>query len=218
MKTVVMNPALYGYLLAHTRPLHPVLADLIEETRRLPGAQMQIAPDQGVFMHLLARAIGAQRCLEVGCYTGYSAIAVALALPPGGRLVSLDVSREYTDIARRYWRAAGVADRIDLRLAPALETLPKLLAEYGADSFDMMFIDADKENLIEYYEYGLKLVRRGGLILLDNVLWSGQVVDAADQSSATVAIRRCNDRVLADERVDCVLLTVADGLMLARRR
>jgi caffeoyl-CoA O-methyltransferase len=143
---------------------------------------------------------------------------VALALPASGKLISLDVSREYTDIARRYWREAGVADRIELRLAPALEVLPQIQAEYGAGSFDMVFIDADKENLLAYYEHALKLVRAGGLILIDNVLWSGRVVDAADRSSGTAAIRQANDFVFADSRVDGVLATISDGIFVVRKR
>lgn len=218
MKTVPMNEVLYGYVTAHTRELHPVLPRLIEETARLPNSQMQIAPDQGVFMHVLAKLIGARRCLEVGCYTGYSAIAVALALPASGKLISLDVSREYTDIARQYWQEAGVADRIELRLAPATETLPQILAEYGAGSFDMVFIDADKENIMAYYEHALQLVRAGGLILIDNVIWSGRVVDAQDQSPGTVSIRGINDFVLRDRRVDCVLATISDGIFVVRKR
>jgi caffeoyl-CoA O-methyltransferase len=218
MKTVPMDEALYRYVTAHTRVLHPVLPRLIEETAHLPDSQMQIAPDQGVFMHVLAKLIGARRCLEVGCYTGYSAIAVALALPVSGKLISLDISREYTDIARRFWQEAGVADRIELRLAPAAETLPQLLVEYGVGSFDMMFIDADKENILAYYEHGLQLVRSGGLILIDNVIWSGRVVDARDQSPGTVAIRGINDFVFADGRVDCVLTTISDGIFVVRKR
>ena len=218
MKFLELTGPLYRYVLGHTRTLHPVLPRLVEETARMPAAIMQISPDQGAFMHLMAKTIGARRCLEVGCFTGYSAIAVALALPPDGRVISLDVSREYTDVARRYWREAGLDDRIELRLAPALETLPKLLQEYGAGSFDMMFIDADKENMVEYYEHGLKLIRAGGLILIDNVIWSGQVIDVQDQSPGTVAIRGINDFVLADGRVDCVLATIADGIFVVRKR
>jgi predicted O-methyltransferase YrrM len=218
MKFLELNEPLYRYVLGHTRTLHPVLPGLMAETAQLPNAIMQISPDQGVFMNLLARSIGARRCIEVGCYTGYSSIAVALALPPDGKLISLDVSREYTDIASRYWRAAGLDGRIELRLAPALETLPKLVAEHGEGSFDMMFIDADKENMIEYYEYALRLLRAGGLVLLDNVLWSGAVVDGADQTSSTVAIRKANAHVLADSRVDCALTTVSDGILVARKR
>jgi caffeoyl-CoA O-methyltransferase len=218
MKYVEMTDALYRYVLAHTRTLHPVLPRLAEETQRLPAAQMQISPDQGVFMHVLAKIVGARRCLEIGCFTGYSAIAVALALPPGGKLITLDVSREYTDIARRYWQEAGLADRIELRLAPALEVLPQLITEHGAGSFDFVFIDADKENMIEYYECALKLLRAGGLVLLDNVLWSGAVVDERDQSSSTAAIRKVNPHILADQRVDCVLTTISDGIFVARKR
>jgi caffeoyl-CoA O-methyltransferase len=191
-----------------------VLRRLREETASLPMAQMQISPEQGAFMAMLVRLIGARRCREVGTFTGYSSTAVALALPDDGRLVCCDVSVEWTDIARRYWADAGVADKIDLRLAPAVETLEGL----DEGSFDFAFIDADKPSYDAYYERALRLVRRGGLIAIDNVLWSGRVIDESDESEQTLVIRRLNDKIATDERVDQVLLPIGDGLTLARVR
>jgi predicted O-methyltransferase YrrM len=191
-----------------------VLARLREETAQLPNAQMQISPEQGAFMEMLVRLIGARRCLEVGTFTGYSSTVVALALPTDGSIVCCDVSTEWTDIARRYWADAGVADKIDLRLGPAVETLQGL--EEG--SFDFAFIDADKPSYDAYYESALRLVRHGGLIAIDNVLWGGRVIDESDQSEQTLVIRRLNDKIATDERVDQVLLPIGDGLTLARVR
>ena len=191
-----------------------VLRRLREETASLPMAQMQISPEQGAFMAMLVRLIDARRCLEVGTFTGYSSTAVALALPDDGRITCCDVSVEWTDVARRYWADAGVADKIDLRLGPAIETLQGL--EEG--SFDFAFIDADKPSYDAYYERALRLVRPGGLIAIDNVLWGGRVIDDADQSEQTLVIRRLNDKIATDERVDQVLLPIGDGLTLARVR
>jgi len=179
---------------------------------------MQIAPEQGGFMHLLAKLVGARRILELGCFTGYSAISMASALPVGGKLITLDVNPETTAIAKRYFDKAGLADRIELRLGPGLESMAQLLEEFGPGSFDMMFIDADKGNMSNYYERGLQLLRTGGLVVADNVLWSGDVTDPAKTDADTVAIRAFNDKVAADERVDRVMLNVADGLFLARKR
>jgi caffeoyl-CoA O-methyltransferase len=191
-----------------------VLRRLREETASLPMAQMQISPEQGAFMAMLVRLIDARRCLEVGTFTGYSSTAVALALPDDGRITCCDVSVEWTDVARRYWADAGVADKIDLRLGPAIETLQGL--EEG--SFDFAFIDADKPSYDAYYERALRLVRRGGLIAIDNVLWGGRVIDESDQSEQTLVIRRLNEKIATDERVDQVLLPIGDGLTLARVR
>ena len=191
-----------------------VLRRLREETASLPMAQMQISPEQGAFMAMLVRLIDARRCLEVGTFTGYSSTAVALALPDDGRITCCDVSVEWTDVARRYWADAGVADKIDLRLGPAIETLQGL--EEG--SFDFAFIDADKPSYDAYYERALRLVRRGGLIAIDNVLWGGRVIDESDQSEQTLVIRRLNDKIATDDRVDQVLLPIGDGLTLARVR
>lgn len=191
---------------------------LRDETARLPQAGMQIGADQGALLALLVHAIGAKNALEIGTFTGYSALAVAMALPEDGKLICCDVSEEWTAIARRYWKEAGVASRIDLRLAPALETLRGLRAERGAGSFDFAFIDADKPAYDAYYEACLELMRSGGLIALDNMLWSGDVADPKKRDAHTAALRTLNAKIRDDARVDCCLLTVGDGVMLARKR
>jgi len=195
-----------------------VLRHLREETSRMPESGMQIAVEEGALLALLVQLTGARRIVEVGTFTGYSSTAMALALPPGGRIVCCDVSKEYTDVALRAWAAAGVADRVELRLAPATETLDALLTAGGAGSFDMAFIDADKDNYAAYYERCLQLVRAGGLIAIDNVLWSGRVADPANQDESTVAIRDLNAAIATDERVDVAMVPIADGLTLARVR
>ena len=184
----------------------------------MPMAQMQIAPEQGAFMGWLAELIGARRALELGTFTGYSSLAVALAMPDDGRIVCLDVSEEYTSVARRYWAEAGIAHKVDLRLGPALDSLAALRAEGAAGTFDFAFIDADKEPYPDYYEGVLELLRPGGIVLVDNVLADGKVVDADHESPQVQAIRRLNDLVQRDERVSAVLLPIADGLTLARKR
>ena len=191
---------------------------LREETAQLPQGGMQIGADQGALLALLVRSIGATKALEIGTFTGYSALAVALALPADGKLVCCDVSEEWTAIARRYWKEAGVADKIELRLAPALETLSKLRAQHGSGSFDFAFIDADKRAYDAYYEACLDLLRRGGLVALDNMLWSGNVADPKKRDADTTALRVLNAKIRDDARVDCCLLTVGDGVMLARKR
>ena len=196
----------------------PVQRRLREETAALPRARMQIGPDQGALLALLVRLIGARRTLEIGTFTGYSALAVASALPADGKLIACDVSEEWTAIARRYWQEAGVSDRIDLRLGPATETLATLLREGAGESFDFAFIDADKSSYDAYYEACLRLVRPGGLIAVDNVLWSGAVVDPARNDPDTAAIRALNQKVRDDARVEMCLLTVGDGVLLARKR
>ncbi len=195
-----------------------LLAELRAETAKLPESGMQIGPDQGAFMANLVRLMGARRCLEVGTFTGYSALVVAGALLPGGRLVACDVSEEWTQIARRYWQRAGLADRIELYLAPARDTLDRLLREGGGHSFDFAFIDADKPNYDYYYEACLQLIRPGGLIAIDNTLWEGKVADPKIHDPQTDAIRALNRKVSDDSRVDAVLVTIGDGLMLARKR
>jgi predicted O-methyltransferase YrrM len=191
------------------------LAALRLETAKHSHAGMQISPEQGHFMALLVRLLGARKCLEVGVFTGYSAMVVAKAMGRAGKVVALDVSEEFTAIARRHWAKAGISEQIDLRLRPAAESLKAMLASNQAGTFDFAFIDADKNNYDTYYEYALQLVRRGGLIAIDNVLWSGAVVDSSDKSADTVAIRALNDKIHADARVDAVLLPVGDGLTLA---
>ena len=179
---------------------------------------MQIAVEEGAFLALLVSLTGARRVLEVGTFTGYSSTAMALALPPDGRVVCCDISREYTDVARRTWAEAGVAERMELHLRPALETLDELLRQDGRGTFDLAFIDADKTNYAGYYERALQLVRRGGLIAIDNVLWSGRVADASDTDDDTQAIRALNEAIAADERVDLAMVPIADGVTLARVR
>jgi caffeoyl-CoA O-methyltransferase len=215
---IEIDDRLQDYILAHSLREPEVLRRLRQETAGLPGAGMQIGPEQGQFMALLVELIGARLTLEIGTFTGYSALVVALALPPGGRVVACDVSEEYTAVARRYWAEAGVADKIELHLAPALETLDRLLAEDQAGSFDFAFIDADKVNYGAYYERALALLRPGGLIAIDNVLWNGKVVEAAPGDPDTRAIQDLNGTIKDDSRVSISLLPLGDGLTLARKR
>jgi len=217
-RTLNLTDDVYEYLLAHSLREPATLQELRELTRTLPGAGMQISPEQGQFMALLVRLMGARQCLEVGTFTGYSSTAVALALPDDGHVTCLDVSEEYTRHAREAWRAAGVEDKITLRLAPARETLEDMLAEGWAGEFDFAFIDADKQNYPHYYETVLELLRPGGLIAVDNTLWGGDVADPGNHEADTDAIRAFNDRVHGDDRVDLSLLPVGDGLTLARKR
>jgi predicted O-methyltransferase YrrM len=195
-----------------------VLARLREVTAADPEINMQIAPEQGAVLALLVELVGARRCLEIGTYTGYSSLAVALALPPDGSLVCCDVSDRYTATARRWWAEAGVADRVELRLGPALDTLDGLLAAGASGTFDMAFIDADKPAYGDYWERCLRLVRPGGLIVLDNVLYHGRVVEPAADDEGGTAINALNERIAADDRVSYVLLGIADGMTVARRR
>jgi predicted O-methyltransferase YrrM len=213
-RTLQLTDALIDYVRRVGVREHPVLARLREETQRMPERRMQIGPDQGAFMALIVKLTGARRILEIGTFTGYSSTAMALALPPDGRMTCLDVSREWTDVARRAWADAGVADRIELRIGPAAESL----AELEDDSFDLAFIDADKTGYDAYYTGCLRVLRPGGLIMIDNVLQAGRVVDAASDDDNVRAIRALNDKIAADERVDHVLLPLADGLTLARVR
>ena len=217
-RTLPLTDSLYDYLLEVSLREPPLLARLRAETEALPMAAMQISPEQGQFMAFLVELIGARRTLEIGTFTGYSALRVALALPADGRVVACDVSADYTEVGRRYWAEAGVDGKIDLRLAPALETLDSLLEAGEAESFDFAFIDADKENYDGYYEKSLQLVRRGGLIAIDNMLWSGSVVDPDKQDKDTQAIRRLNKKLRRDRRVDLSLVPIGDGLALARKR
>lgn len=215
---IELSQKLDAYVLDVSLREVPVLRELREETARLPWAGMQIAPDQGQLMALLARLVGARRCLEIGTFTGYSALAVALALPPEGRIIACDVNPETTAIAQRYWRKASVADKIELRLAPALSTLDGLLEDGQAATFDFVFIDADKENYDAYYERALRLLRAGGLVVIDNVLWSGWVADLRRKDPETEALRALNHKLHGDERIDLSLLPLADGITLARKR
>jgi caffeoyl-CoA O-methyltransferase len=216
--TITMTEALQGYLLKTTLRESPILQRLREETAKLPSGGMQISPEQGQLMALLIEIIGARRTLEVGTFTGYSSTVVALALPADGKLVACDTSREWTDIARRYWREAGIESKIELRLGPALVTLDQLLADGQAGSFDFTFIDADKTAYDDYYERSLALLRPGGLVAIDNALWSGAVADPSDQRENTRAIRALNSKIASDARVSASLVPIGDGLYLARKR
>ena len=209
---------IYDYILANSLRDRDELKRLRQETRAMPMGGMQVSPDQGQFMGLLVELIGAKRIVEVGTFTGYSSIAMALALPADGRLIACDVSDEFTSIARRYWQEANVADKIELRLGPAVATLDSMLVAGEAGCFDMAFIDADKENYDAYYERCLQLLRPGGLILIDNVLWGGRPADANEQDESTTEIRALNAKIHADERVTASLLSIGDGLTLARKR
>jgi predicted O-methyltransferase YrrM len=217
-KTLALTDRLYGYLLANSLREHPALGQLRDETSRLPGAGMQIAPEQGQFMAFLVELIGARRVLEIGCFAGYSALAMALALSPDGRLVTLEVNAEPIEIGRRAWRAAGVADRIEVRLGLAADNLDRLVREGAAGTFDLAFIDADKKSYDLYYERAFALVRPGGVILLDNVLWGGAVADPADHERQTETLRALNAKLHRDERITLSLLPLGDGLTVARKR
>jgi predicted O-methyltransferase YrrM len=218
-KTIKLTSRLYQYLKDSSLREPEILHRLREETRRStddPG--MQISPEQGQLMNLLARLINAKKVLEVGVFTGYSSLSVASALPPDGRLIACAVSEEWTSIARKYWKEAGVADRIDLRLGPALQTLDGLLANGEANSFDFAFIDADKKNLPLYYEKVLELLRPGGLLGIDNVLWSGRVADPRVRDKDTIVIRRLNKQLHEDPRIDLSMLPIGDGFTLALKK
>ncbi|UBF24675.1 class I SAM-dependent methyltransferase [Kovacikia minuta CCNUW1] len=217
-KTLNLTDRLYDYLLSISLREPEILSELRQETAQHPSSGMQIAPEQGQFMALLIQLLGATKALEVGVFTGYSALCVAMALPPQGKLVACDVSEQYTTIARRYWQRAGVADKIDLRIAPALNTLEQLLTAGQAETFDFAFIDADKQNYLNYYDRALQLIRPGGLIAIDNVLWSGQVANPLVQDASTQAIRKFNQTLHEDDRITLSLLPIADGLTLARKK
>jgi len=215
-KSFFLSPAIHDYLVAHGTPPDEVQRSLIEETAALGGISvMQVAPEQGAFMTVLTRLVGARRAVEVGTFTGYSALAIARGLPDDGRLLCCDVSEEWTAIGRRHWDRAGVGDKIELRIGPALETLRALRVE---EVVDLAFIDADKVSYRDYYEEILARLRRNGVILVDNTLWMGAVVDPKADDDGTKAIRAFNDFVAADERVDCVMLPVSDGLTILRKR
>ena len=204
---------LFQYVIAHGTRETAAQRRLRQVTHRIPMGGMQIGPDQAALMQMLVRLLGAKRCIEIGTFTGYSALAVALALPSNGKVICCDVSREWTDIGRRYWKEAGVSRKIDLRLAPALRTLQSLRGK-----FDFAFIDADKTNYQAYFEKCLKLLRRGGLIAIDNTLWYRRVLDAQDRDEDTRAIRAFNRRLAKDRRVDLSLVPIGDGVTLARKR
>lgn len=216
-RTLNLDDALYDYLLAHSLREHPEQAALREATRAHPRARMQISPEQGQFMALLVKLLGARRCIEIGVFTGYSALSVALALPEDGRILACDISDEYTCIGKPYWQRAGVAHKIDLQLAPAIETLDARLQAGEAGTYDFAFIDADKIGYDAYYECCLKLLRAGGLIAIDNVLWGGDVARPA-RDEDTRALQALNDKLHRDERIDLAMLPIGDGLTLAAKR
>lgn len=217
-KTLPLDDALYRYLLDVSLRETPLLKRLREETQALPNANWQVAPEQGQFLNLLVKLTGAKRLLEIGTFTGYSALCMASALPEDGQLICCDLPGDYNAIAKRYWFNAEVHERIELRLAPALETLGQLEREGRGESFDLIFIDADKANYPVYLEHALALVRTGGVILFDNTLWSGRVLEQAPDSADTRAIQTLNRRLKTDPRVDLTLLPIGDGLTLCRKR
>jgi predicted O-methyltransferase YrrM len=217
-RSLDFDERLYSYLLEHSLRETDVQRRLRAETARLPGASMQISPEQGQLLRFLTELIGARQAIEVGTFTGYSALCIALGLPPEGHLLACDVSSEWTRLARRMWTEAGVEERIELALGPALQTLDDRLANGGAGEYDLAFIDADKTSYVLYYERLLRLVRPGGLIAIDNVLWGGRVADPAVADEDTAAIRALNERIHADERVSLSMLPMGDGLTLVRRR
>jgi len=214
----VLDDSLYAYLQANEPPEHPELAKLREVTKAMPRGRMQIAPEQGHFLAFLVRLIGARRTLEIGTFTGYSALAVALALPADGRVVGCDRSEEWVSVGRPFWARAGVAGKIDIRIGPAVDSLRQLEQEGAGGSFDLAFIDADKESMDAYYESSLRLVRPGGLIVLDNMFQGGRLIDPGNTEPRTEIVRRLNAKIAADDRVDRVLLPVGDGMSLVRRR
>jgi predicted O-methyltransferase YrrM len=216
-RTLTLDDDLYRYLLDVSLREHPVMMQLRAVTREHAHANMQISPEQGQFMALLVNLAGARRTLEIGVFTGYSALAVALALPADGRIIACDVNEDYTAVARDFWKKAGVDHKIDLHLAPAIDTLDALIADGQAGCFDFAFIDADKTGYDAYYERCLTLLRRGGLIVIDNVLWGGSVARPAEDED-TAAIQALNRKLRDDERIDLSMLPVGDGLTLARKR
>lgn len=217
-RTLNLTDQLYTYLLNNSLREHPVLTELREITSTMTGSQMQISPEQGQFMALLIQLIHAKKALEIGVFTGYSSLVVALALPEDGQLIACDITEDSTKVAEKFWQKAKVAEKIDLRIAPALKTLDTLIANNEQNSFDFIFIDADKQNYSNYYEKALILIRQGGLILIDNVLWNGKVADPENQEANTLAIRHLNKLIAADDRVDISLLPIADGLTILRKR
>ncbi|MCI0400887.1 MAG: class I SAM-dependent methyltransferase [Gammaproteobacteria bacterium] len=217
-KSITLTDTLHEYLISVSLRESDVLKKLRQETAKYPMAEMQIAPEQGQFMSILIQIMGATKALEVGVFTGYSSICIALALPAEGRLIACDINEEWTAVAQRYWRQAGVAEKIELVLAPGLNTMDRLLESGEGSTFDFIFIDAEKANYLGYYERSLKLLRRGGLLLVDNVLWSGRVADPSEQDLDTVAIRIFNEQLHQDDRIAISMLPVADGLTLAVKR
>jgi predicted O-methyltransferase YrrM len=216
--SIGLKDEVWRYLLDVTVHEAPLLARLRAETAQLAEANMQISPEQGRFMSFLVELLGVKRYLEVGVFTGYSSLSVALALPAEGRIVACDVSDQWTSVARRYWAEAGVADKVELKLGAGVDTLASLVAAGERGRFDLAFFDADKESSLTYYEQAMELVRQGGVIAFDNALWDGRVADPKDKSASTTAIREVNARVCSDPRVSATLVPIGDGLLLARKR
>lgn len=216
--TISFTEKLYEYYQNMSLREHLVLKKLREQTHKMSMAQMQISPEQGQFMALLTELLAAKKTLDIGTFTGYSALAVALALPADGKVIACDINTDWTGIAKKFWKMAGVEHKIDLRLAPAVETLQSLIQSGHAGTFDFSFIDADKKNYSNYYELSLQLLRPGGLIAVDNVLWSGAVADESIQDENTQAIRELNEKILQDERVTMSMVPIGDGLTLARKK
>lgn len=217
-QTIGLSPEFYSYYRSITVREPEILQKLRQETATHPRAMMQIAPEQGQFLAFLVQLIGAKKTLEIGVFTGYSSLVIALALPPDGRIVACDVSDEYTAIARHYWEEAGISEKIDLRIAPALETLDKLISQGYSNSFDFAFIDADKGNYSNYYEKSLELVRKGGLIAIDNVFWGSKVANLEIQDNQTSKIREFNQKLYEDNRINLSVIPIADGLTLALKK
>ena len=217
-RTIGMSDQLYNYLLSVSVPPDPLWERLRDEATSSVGFNMQISPEQGQFMSVLVQMLGVNKALEIGTFTGFSALCVARAMPDHGQLIACDVSEQWTSIAKRYWAQAGLEHKIDLRLGSALETLDELIDQGAGASFDFAFIDADKENYGEYYERCLTLLRQRGLILIDNVLWGGRTADASNNEETTVAIRELTKKMQADDRIDFSLIPVGDGLSLAVKR
>jgi predicted O-methyltransferase YrrM len=217
-RSAFLPEAIQRYIDATTLREHPLLRELREETAKLPQAGMQTGADQVQFLQLLVRLSGACRCIEIGVFTGYSSLGVAMALPFAGRMVACDVSEEYTAVARRYWQKAGVDDKIDLYLAPATKTLDELIRSGESGRYDFAYIDADKSGYDDYYERCLKLIRENGIIAIDNVLWSGEVANESSNDPDTAALRALNKKIGSDDRVDASLVPIGDGLMVVRKR
>ncbi|MEC4891465.1 MAG: class I SAM-dependent methyltransferase [Oscillatoria sp. PMC 1051.18] len=217
-KNWLLDQEIYNYVLAVSLHENEILRQLREETEQLQESAMLIPPEEGQFIAFLIQLIGAKKTLEIGVFTGYSTLWTALALPPDGRAIACDRHEQWTAIAQRYWKQAGVNHKIDLRLGEALQTLDNLLENSQAETFDFIFIDADKENDLEYFEKALQLARPGGLIAIDNALWSGLVIDSTVQDPETRAIRTLNQKLYSDERIQLSLLPIADGLTLARKK
>lgn len=217
-RTLSLTDTLYNYILENSLREPVILKELRQVTAQMIGNQMQISPEQGQFMALLIELINAKKTLEIGVYTGYSTLAVALALPRSGKIVACDINKEFTNIAYNFWEKAGVVDKIDLRIAPALQTIEQLIANNEQASFDFIFIDADKKNYSNYYEKALILLRPGGLLMLDNTLWGGAVADNKNQDPITQSMRELNTKLMQDQRITLSLLPLGDGVTLARKR